>query len=91
MISSHKPSFLKDIKGISLRKESAELNTANQFRTKYFPLLATRCVPHTTQMKRKIYFCGDGHNYLKQQKGVHLCFYRRYMQTANNFHSYFKL
>ena len=34
MILSHKPTILKELKGDSLRKESAELNTTNQLYTK---------------------------------------------------------
>jgi len=51
---------------------------------------ATRCVPQTTHTEDKKHSCGDGQYYWKQQKGVTLCFYRRYKQTANDFYSYFK-
>jgi hypothetical protein len=65
-------------------------NTPDQLYTKYVPMCATRCVPQT-HMKGKIYSCGDGHDYCKQQEGVPLCFYRRHVQTDNGFHYYFKL
>ena len=51
---------------------------------------AIRCVPQTAHTEGKKFSCGDGHYNEKQQEGVPLCFYRRYMKTANDFHSYFK-
>ena len=60
-ILSHKSSFLKEINGISFLKESAKLNTANQFYTKQFPMAETHCVVQTAHMKVKIFSCADGH------------------------------
>jgi len=47
---------------------------------------ATLCVPQTTHTEGKQHSSGDGQYYWKQQEGVPLCFYRRYMQTANDFY-----
>ena len=52
---------------------------------------ATSCVPQTTHTEGKQHSSGDGQYYWKQQEGVPLCFYRRHLQTANDFHSYCKL
>jgi len=53
-------------------------------------MAATRCVPQTTHTRGKIYCCGDGQYYWKQQKGVPQFLNCRHMQTANDIYSYFK-
>jgi len=53
-------------------------------------MTATSRVPQTSHTEGKKHSCGDGHYYWKQREGVPLCLYRRYMQTANDFYSYFK-
>jgi len=54
-------------------------------------MATTRCVPQTTHTEggKKNSF-GDGRYYWKEQEGVPLCFYRRYMQIANDIYSYLK-
>ena len=54
VILSHKPTILKELKGDSFRKESAELNTANQLYTKknYYECNSLRAVNNSNERQK---------------------------------------